>query len=238
MMEGIRSQHFFPLLFLVFICTIGCKHTSKTSAASEAGTEQTASSDSPNFVTAEISGDDTEHFSAKGDAVRVGLLGSIRERTARFNISASNEGQGQTTELSTGFVIPFQIAVGRPQNAGGANMVFVRENSKTEYSEPTFRLFYDTEKEPHPIAHLTLSKADQLPSGNPMVVRYHLVGTFDYQAAYAPSPDTACAHEAINYVAAHGRRYPKFKADLCQAKKIAVTGTFDIKHDLPSSNFE
>jgi len=237
-MEGIRKQHFFPLLLLALICAIGCKHTSKTAGANEADTKQTDSSESPNSVTADISGDDTEHFSAKGDAIKVGLLGSIKERTARFNISASNEGQGQTAELSTGFVIPFQIAVGRPQNAGGANMVFVRENTKTEYSEPTFRLFYDTEKEPHPIAHLTLSRADQLPSGNPMVVRYHLVGNFDYQAAYAPSPDTACAREAINYVAAHGRRYPKFKADLCRAKKITVKGSFDIKEDMPCTTFQ
>jgi len=238
MMESIRTRPFFLLLLLGLTCTIGCKHAPAPAGTSETGAEQTVSSDSPNSVTAEISGDDTEHFSAKGDAVKVGLLGSIRERTARFSISASNEGQGQSTELSTGFVIPFQIAVGRPQNAGGASMVLVREGSKTEYSEPTFRLFYDTEKEPHPIAHLTLSKAEQLPSGNPMVVRYHLVGTFDYQAAYAPSPDTACAREAIHYVAAHGRRYPKFKADLCQAKKITVKGSFDIKHDLPSSTFE
>jgi len=237
MMESIRTKPFFPLLLLVLTCTIGCKHAPAPAGTSETGADQTSAA-SPNSVIADISGDYAAHFSAQGDAISVGFLGSIKERTARFNIGAKNEGQGQTTELSTGFVIPFQIAVGRTQNAGGASLGLIRDEAKTEYSEPTFRLFYDTEKEPHPIAHLTLSKADQLPSGNPMIVRYHLVGTFDYQAAYAPSPDTACAREAISYVAAHGRRYPKFTANLCQAKKIAVKGSFDIKKDLPSSTFE
>jgi hypothetical protein len=125
-------------------------------------------------------------------------------------------------------------------------------DNETIYNDGTYLLFYETrpyEDDPPPVAHVTFSKADKLPPGPgvpslgiPGLPRYHLVGTFDFQAAYAPDTQhlsEACIHEAQEAalrepVAVYGfTRHPPYKADLCGAKKISVRGNFDIVADLP-----
>jgi hypothetical protein len=82
-----------------------------TAGSASASAEQTASSDSelPKSMTADISGDYTEHFSAKdgndGEAVQIGASGSISKDTARFTISGLRQGSTQSTDVTIGFIV-------------------------------------------------------------------------------------------------------------------------------------
>jgi hypothetical protein len=89
-----------------------------------------------------------------------------------------------------------------------------------------------------PYVHLTFAKVEKLSSANALLVRYRLVGTFDFPAANAPQPSQACAQEAAMYAGTHGERHPEYRADLCGAKKVVVRGRFDITQDFPSTAIE
>jgi hypothetical protein len=110
------------------------------------------------------------------------------------------------------------------------------------YDDLQYWLFYDTQAENRPHGHVTFLKADKVgSSGNPYLVRYHLVGTFDFVAAHAPSPSGVCLQEALAYLQAHPNdpeRHPEYNARFCEAKKIAVKGSFDIIQDLPADLVE
>ena len=61
--------------------------------------------------------------------------------------------------------------------------------------------------------------------------RFHLVGIFRYAAALAPQdPSRACIDEALQ-AAMVGQRYPPYNAEVCDAKRIEVQGSFDVTQD-------
>jgi hypothetical protein len=86
------------------LITLGISGCNRAPSSNSQQPEQTDSSDSepPKSMTADISGDYTEHFSAKGGAVGIGALGSINKGTARFTIDGFSEGPTQTTDLTIG----------------------------------------------------------------------------------------------------------------------------------------
>jgi hypothetical protein len=228
------------LLFLAFLCSTDCKSVLQGSVKNQIETLQKAlaSSDSelPRSITADISGDYSEHFSAKQVNIGISAVGSIKQGTAVFTIVAINEGPTQTTDFTPGFIVGFPgFAVGMRQDTVAAFVKHVQGNSTTNYYEGFYYPYYQTQANTDPVSHVTFSKADKLPSTSPLVVRYHLVGTFDFLAAYAPEPpSSACAQEAQ----AHSGRNPMYRADLCGAKKIVVKGNFDITQDFRSDFFE
>jgi hypothetical protein len=119
-------------------------------------------------------------------------------------------------------------SVGSRSNPGsdadgvGVINLWTSETEKTEYASIAYPLFYGTGRsETEGIAHLHLSKAERLKASSPLVARYHLAGTFQFNAAYRPEPlSEACTHEAIM---ASGR-IPMYNASVCDAKKNARHG--------------
>ena len=226
-----------PLLFLAFLCSTDGKSVLQGPVKKQAEVLQNAldSSALPGSVTADISGDYTEHFSAKHGDIAISALGSIKQGTAIF-VMAFNQGPTQTTGFTPGFLVRFPgFAVGTRQDTVAATVKHVQGESTSIYYEGYYYPYYQTQADAATVSHITFSKADKLPSPGPSVVRYHLVGTFDFPAAYAPEPPTlACAQDAK----AHSGRVPVYRADLCGAKKIVVKGTFDITQDFRSDFFE
>jgi hypothetical protein len=240
MKKATLTRTWLPLLFLAFLCSTDCKSVLQGSVKNQAEALQKAlaSSDSklPRSVTADISGDYTEHVSAKHVNVSISAVGSIKQGTAVFAIAAINQGPTQTTDFSPGFIAKFPgFVVGMRQDTVAAFVKHVQGDTATSYYEGFYYPYYQTQAGTAPVSHVTFSKADKLPSTSPLVVRYHLVGTFDFPAVYAPEPPSlACAQEAQ----AHSGRNPVYRADLCGAKKIVVKGNFDITQDFRSDFFE
>jgi hypothetical protein len=225
------------LLFLALLCSTDCKPAFQASVKYLADAEKKAypSSELPRSITADISGDYTEHFSANHEYVSIGAGGSIKEDTAVFVIVA-NKDPTQTTDLTPGILVKFPgFAIGMRQDTVAAFVRHTRGESTTNYGDQPYNLYYQTPAGTPLPSHITFTKADKLPSPSPLVVRYHLVGTFEFPAVYAPEQlSLACTQDAQ----AHSGRNPMYRADLCGAKKIVVKGNFDITQDFRSDFFE
>ena len=239
-----KRFHSIPkIFFLLSLCVfgfIGCK--SKPAEADTASTSESANSnattDTPKSLTADISGDVSQHLVAANDEVQVAFLPRGTKGAFSFGIGAIKESGAQTFELTSGLDGNFHFTPGADQQPSGAQFSIVTDNGKVDYTDMAYPQYFATPDEGKDNAHIVLSKVEKLPSKNALAVRYHLVGTFRFKGAYIPRPmDEACAHEAGMYAGQHGKRNPPFRADLCKAKQIQVNGSFDIVQDFIASAF-
>jgi hypothetical protein len=231
------------LLFLLSICALSftaCKSKPPAEAgttSSEESTGQSSVTDTPKSLTAEISGDVTQHYVAVNDQVNIGFMPTGTKGEYRFNIEASKESGAQTFDLGTGIDGSFHFTPGLDQQPGGARFAIVTDNATIAYTDMAYSQYFATPDDGEN-AHIVLSKVEKLASNNSLLVRYHLAGTFHFKGGYAPEPmEEACAKEAGMYAGQHGKRNPPFRADLCKAKKVQVSGSFDIVQDLPAMAF-
>lgn len=232
---------FFILLSLCAFCLTACKSKppAETGSASPGeSTNQSSTTDTPKSLTADISGDISQHYTAVNDEVNVAFMPTAAKGEYRFGINASKESGAQRTDLGTGLDGSFHFTPGLDQLPGGARFAIVTDNGETAYTDMAYPQYFATTDDGKDDAHIVLSKVEKLTSKNAYLVRYHLVGTFRFKGGYAPEPiDEGCAKEAGLYAGQHGKRNPPFKADLCKAKKIEVNGSFDIVQDLPAAAF-
>jgi hypothetical protein len=231
----------FLLLLLCVFCFTGCKskQSAEADTASTSGSSnQSSTTDTPKSLTADISGDVSQHFVAVNDEINVAFLPTNTKGEFRFGIDANKESGAQTFELSTGLDGSFHFTPGLDQLPGGARFSIVTDNAKTDYVDMAYAQYFATSDDGKDDAHIVLSKAERLSSKNALLVRYRLVGTFRFKGANTPEPiDEACAKEAGMYAGQHGKRNPPFRADLCKAKQIQVNGSFDIVQDFLASAF-
>ncbi len=227
----------FVLLFLCSFCLNACKskppaETDATPAGESVG--QNSTTDTPKSLTADISGDVSQHYTAVNDQINVAFMPTGTKGEYSFGINASKESGAQTVDLGTGLDGRFHFTPGLDQQPGGARFAIVTDNGETAYTDMGYSQYFapDDGKDN---AHIVLSKIEKLTSKNALLVRYHLVGTFRFKGGYAPEPlDDACAKEAGLYAGQHGNRNPPFRADLCKAKQIQVNGSFDVVQDFPA----
>ena len=228
------------LLVLLFLCTL-CLNACKSKPPAEAGDApagesvgQSSTADTPKSLTAEISGDVSQHYAAVNDQINVAFMTTGTKGEYSFGINASKEAGGQTSDLGTGLDGTFHFTPGLDQQPGGARFAIVTDNGETSYTDMGYSQYFATD-DGKDNAHIVLSKVEKLPSKKTLLVRYHLVGTFRFKGGYAPEPlDSACAKDAAIYAGEHGKRNPPFRADLCKAKQIQVNGSFDIVQDFPA----
>jgi hypothetical protein len=229
----------FFLLSLCAFCFTACKSKppAETAASSGESAGESSTTDTPKSLTAEISGHVTQHYVVVNDQVNVGFMPTRTKGEYRFNIEASKESGAQTFDLGTGIDGSFHFTPGLDQQPGGARFAIITENATTAYTDMAYSQYFATPDDGEN-AHIILSKVEKLTSKNSLLVRYHLVGTFHFKGGYAPEPmEEACAKEAGMYAGQHGKRNPPFRADLCKAKQVQVSGSFDIVQDLPAMAF-
>jgi len=232
------AQKLFVLLFLCPFCLNACKgkasaQTDPTPAGESAG--QSSATDTPKSLTADISGDVSQRYTAVNDQINIAFMPTGTKGEYRFGINASKESGAQTFELGTGLDGSFHFTQGLDQQPGGARFAIVTDNAETAYTDMAYPQYFATPDDGKDNAHILLSKVEKLTSKNAFLVRYHLVGTFRFKGGYAPEPiDDACAKEAGLYAGQHGKRNPPFRADLCKAKQIQVNGSFDVVQDFPA----
>ena len=224
------------LLFCIF-CLNACRSNPPAengAAPAEESVAQSSTTETPKSLTADISGDVSQNYAAANDQINVAFLPTDTKGEYSFGINASKESGAQTFNLGTGLDGSFQFTPGLDQQPGGARFAIVTDNGETAYTDMGYSQYFapDGGKDN---AHIVLSKVEKLPSKNTFLVRYHLVGTFRFKGGYAPEPlDEGCAKEAGLYAGQHGKRNPPFRADLCKAKQIQVSGSFDIVQDFPA----
>lgn len=236
----LSAPRLFVLLSLCAFCLTACKSNPPAEASTPStggSTDQSSTTDTPKSLTAEISGDVTQHYVAVNDQVNVAFMPTGTKGEYRFGITATKESGAQTFELGTGLDGSFHFTPGLDQQPGGARFAIVTDNGETAYTDMAYSQYFATPDDGEN-AHIILSKVDKLGSKNSGLVRYHLVGTFRFKGGYAPEPmEEACAKEGGMYAGQHGKRNPPFRADLCKAKKVQVSGSFDIVQDFPATAF-
>lgn len=221
--------------------SIGCHEASETTVA--ASSEAQPANGTANSLVADVSGDASRHFVATEDDIQIGFLPSAKKGEGRFSIRGSKLQSTQRIEVDAGITGALHLAPGLAQDAGGGRFSITPDDSGTGdedkvYDVFKYMLYFNTQPGTPSLGHITLTKADKVDSKNARLVRYHLMGTFQYVAAAAPeTPSAACIHEALAYRVAHGERRPQYKAEICGAKRVAVSGTFDVTQDFPAAAF-
>jgi hypothetical protein len=235
---GFAAKRGILLLFLCTFCLDACngKAPAETGATrAEESSDQGPPTDTPKSLTADISGDVSQHYSAVNDQINIAFLPTGTQGEYSFGIDASKESGAQTFNLGTGLDGTFHFTQGLDQQPGGARFAIVTDSGETAYTDMAYSQYFPTPDDGKDNAHIVLSKVEKLPSKNAGLVRYHLVGTFRFKGGYAPEPiDEGCAKEAGMYAGQHGKRNPPFRADLCKAKHIEVNGSFDVVQDFPA----
>ena len=186
----------------------------------------------PRSMVATLTGDLTGRFEKTGDDVMIGFIDQPGPK-GLFSLTLVGLAGGNEVDVTSGLVA-IEFATGAEAKGPGLLTVTAEngEGERVEYSTLEHTLYYDTTQDgSQSDSIMTLSKAEELPSPVQSLKRYRLVGTFRYAAALAPDPlSTACIDEAFA-AAQVGNRYPPYNAELCEAKRIEVQGSFDITQD-------
>lgn len=195
----------------------------------------------PKKAEVNISGDINRQIHFSKDDINVAFLPGKSKKEFTFGIVMDHYNDTQETRVNIGSFSPFTFTSGIEQKTvvlnGGSIKTGPGDNLKS-YTCDKYYMFYEKDKlGKSTMAYLTLSKAERVKSNNKYLVRYHLVGTFRFNAAYSPDPlCRECSMEA-GLATAKGERHPGFNAVLCKAKQAKVTGNFDIIQDFPASAF-
>lgn len=227
---------YLPLMLAALIATLcGCGDTEaeKTSAASSDARGLSKS------MTVEVTGALDLHYQAKGDQVGVGFLPGKLPGSNWLTLSADQEAEGDRNEVSIGPILGFSFDNPDQQKQAilfqGGRVEVAHDENSASYDTGSYYQYFDTDKSgANSNVQLNFSKIEKLTSGNKLLERYRLVGTFQFNAALSPEqPPEECTREAAAYAAQHGERHPGFDAKLCNAKSVVAKGSFDITQDFP-----
>jgi hypothetical protein len=117
--------------------------------------------DTPKSLTADIARDVSQHYTAVNDQVNVAFIATGTKGEYSFGISASKEGEAQTSDLGTGLDGTFHFTPGLDQQSGGARFAIVTDNGETAYTDMGYSQYFarDDGKDN---AHIVLSKVEKL----------------------------------------------------------------------------
>lgn len=213
------------LSFLFAGILVACSSSSSTSSG-PAGTGTTDDGKPMNVVTVDISGRVNKKVEARGDDAGVGYIRFTKTEIDMFTVTANESGLNRSYEANSGLwtvqLTPGEQVFDGTLGTGGSVHVDEGESSK-DYSGAMYWLFYDTSVDrENSKVHLTLTDITDVGD----YVR--LTGSFDYNAAYAPSElSDACVLDAVN----NSGRQPGYDADLCEAEDVKVKATFTVYLD-------
>ncbi len=234
-----NHARYLPLLLAALIATLaGCgdKDADKPSAASADARGLSKS------MTVDVSGALNLHYEAKGDAVAVGFLPGKQPGANWLTLSADQEANGDRNEVSIGPMLGFSFENPDQEKHAilfqGGRVEVAHDENSASYDTGSYYQYFDADKSgANSNVKLVFSKIEKLQSGNKLLDRYRLVGTFQFNAALSPEqPSDECTKEAATYAAEHGERHPGFDAKLCNAKSVVAKGSFDITQDFPVMN--
>lgn len=227
---------YLPLLLTALIATLaGC---GDKDAEKPVGASADARGLSKSMVV-DVSGALNLHYEAQGDAVAVGFLPGKLPGSNWLTLSANRSGDGDRNEVSIGPILGFSFDNPDQEKQAimfqGGRVEVAHDEDSASYDTGSYYQYYDADKSgANSNVRLDFSKIEKLASSNKLLERYRLIGTFQFNAALSPEqPTDECTREAAAYAAEHGERHPGFDATLCNAKKVAAKGSFDITQDFP-----
>lgn len=232
----IRSGQRWPLLMActlaVLVAACGPSDDPKKAGAAPAQSSTDSDAPPPKSFTANVTGDISRQLAVNGDDVEIGFLPGSSTTPMWFSVSGVDAHDDSSFRVTSGIVSPFAFTAGVDQKAGSASVEIVQGDKNESYSTARYAQFFDTDpKASNSVGHLTLTKVEKLKSGSDLLDRYHLVGDFSFNAAAVPDDLPAdCSHEAA-MATQDGERHPPFKAELCSARKVAVSAHFDVVQD-------
>jgi hypothetical protein len=230
---------YLPLLLTALIATLsGCgdKNAEKPGSASADARGLSKS------MTVDVSGAINLHYQAQGDAVGVGFLPGKQPGANWLTLSADQEANGDRNEVSIGPVVGFSFENPDQEKHAimfqGGRVEVAHDENSASYDTGSYYQYFDADKSgANSNVQLDFSKIEKLESGNKLLDRYRLIGTFQFNAALSPEqPSDDCTREAAAYAAEHGERHPGFDAHLCDAKSVVAKGSFDITQDFPAAS--
>lgn len=190
-------------------------------------------------MTVDVSGALNLHYEATGDAVAVGFLPGKEPGANWLTLSGNQSKDGDSNSVSIGPILGFSFEnPSQPHTEllfQGGRVEVTHGESNASYDTGAYYLYFDQDKTgANSNVKLDFSQVEKLHSDNKLLVRYRLIGTFQFNAAFGPEqPNEACTKEAATYAAQHGERHPGFDAKLCEAKSVVAKGSFDITQDFP-----
>jgi hypothetical protein len=190
-------------------------------------------------MTVDVSGALNLHYEATGDAVAVGFLPGKEPGANWLTLSGNQSKDGDSNSVSIGPILGFSFEnPSQPHTEllfQGGRVEVTHGESNASYDTGAYYLYFDQDKTgANSNVKLDFSQVEKLHSDNKLLVRYRLIGTFQFNAAFGPEqPNEACTKEAATYAAEHGERHPGFDAKLCEAKSVVAKGSFDITQDFP-----
>lgn len=213
------------LLSVLFAGTlVAC--SSSTSSSTDTAGDTTDDGKPMNVVTVDITGRMNKKFEARGDDAGLGYLKFTKTEIDMFTITANEFGTDRSYEATSG-LWTVQLTLGEQVfdgtlGTGGMVKVVEGESSK-DYSGGMYWLFFDTDVDrANSKVHLTLTDITDVGE----YVR--LTGSFNYNAAYAPSElSDACVVDAVR----NSGRQPGYNAELCEAEDVKVNATFTVYLD-------
>jgi hypothetical protein len=228
----------FMLLLTVLITTLSGCGNDEAPEPRRVG----ANTDGPlKKMSIDVIGDLNLRYEVTGDDVAVGFLPGKEPGANWLTLSGNQIKDGDSNSVSIGPILGFSFETpSQPQTEllfQGGRVEVTHGESNASYDTGAYYLYFDKDKTgANSNVKLDFSSVEKLHSDNKLLVRYRLIGSFQFNAASGPEqPNEACSKEAATYAAEHGERHPGFDAKLCEAKSVVAKGSFDITQDFPST---
>lgn len=226
----------FILLLTVSIAALaGCGNDDATT-----GKSPVANTSTPlKTMTVDVSGGLNLHYVATGDDVAVGFLPGKEPGANWLTLSGNQNKDDDSNSVSIGPILGFSFENPSQPHIEllfqGGRVEVTHGESNASYDTGAYYLYFDKDKTgANSNVKLDFTSVEKLHSDNKLLVRYRLIGSFQFNAASGPEqPNEACSKEAATYAAEHGERHPGFDAKLCEAKSVVAKGSFDITQDFP-----
>ncbi|WP_268798958.1 hypothetical protein [Pseudomonas huanghezhanensis] len=231
-------SRFMMLILTAFVATLyGCGN-----GDTQAPAGAKSSSAAPSVLkkmTIDVTGDLNLHYEATGEDVAVGFLPGKEPGANWLTLSGNQDKDGDSNSVSIGPILGFSFDNPSQKHIEllfqGGRVEVTHGESNASYDTGAYYLYFDKDKTgANSNVKLDFSRVEKLHSSNKLLMRYRMVGTFQFNAAFGPEqPNEACSKEAATYAAEHGERHPGFDAKLCEAKSVVAKGTFDLTQDFP-----
>lgn len=224
------------ILLSVFVAALsGCGNDDPT-----AGKSPVANASAPlKQMTIDVTGDLNLHYVATGEDVAVGFLPGKEPGANWLTLSGNQIKDGDSNRVSIGPILGFSFENPSQPHIEllfqGGRVEVTHGESNASYDTGAYYLYFDKDKTgANSNVKLDFTSVEKLQSNNKLLVRYRLIGGFQFNAAFGPEqPNEACSKEAATFAAEHGERHPGFDAKLCEAKSVVAKGSFDITQDFP-----
>jgi hypothetical protein len=209
----------------------GCEPQADT--AVEEGAAAMESPASNNQLHLHVRGDYEADLRFEGGDVS-GSLSSAANGASSFSLSASTLG-GQQEFFSLGSVGPIRLEAGADQSfvpeRRGAQFSMAAGGAVHEANQGNARRYFAADAEGADIAtRLVLDQIEQVPSPDPGMAWWRYAGHFSTTVAWVPDPPTkTCIAEAEQ----HPGRLPKYRAELCGARRMLISGDFVLVQEVP-----